>query len=199
MANLDNPRGFQPYKSFVGAPWNSVVRSHPVNDAANIFMFDSLTIGSGLAAPASADTDLILGVAVGFGKNSTVTGEMGGSADGMAFDPDNLLTGSRYYDDSENTHTQWNVFYVPAFGNMFVVQADAALTNGLGSAYDQNFTAGNETTGISAFEVKGGTAAAATDGVFAHQYVRDPENDVSLANLDFVGTFENPVGVSVGS
>jgi hypothetical protein len=199
MANLDNPRGFHPYKSNVGAPWNSAVRSLPVNDAADIFMFDSLKIASGLAASCAADTDLVLGVAVGFGRNSTVAGAMGNSADGMAFDPDNLTTGSRYYDDSASTHTEWNVFYVPAFGNMFMVQADAALTNGLGSAYDQNFTAGSTTTGISKFEVKGGTAAAATDGVFAHQYVRNPENDVSLANLDFICTFENPAGVSVGS
>ena len=179
MANLDKPRGFQPAKMEDGGGWCGVIRSVGVNDAADIFMFDHLTTSSGLAASATADGDTILGVAVGFGKNNTVAGSMGNSVEGMPFDPENLMSGARYYDDSANTHTEWNVFYVPARGVLFSAQSNGDESAALlvGTSYDLVYGSGDTTTGISAYEIDGNQTAAAGEGVTVLGFGTDPEND----------------------
>ena len=197
MANVDNPHGFLPVKSLQGAPWNGLARSIGVTDGADIFMFDSLITASGLAlSPTTAtDDDVMLGVAVGFGKNSTATGTMGGSKDGMMFDPDDLATGTRYYDDSDSIHTEWNVFYAPAIGMLFQVQSDGGETAQLlnGTAYDTTATTGNTTTGISKHEIDGDGTAGTGEGVVVLGVVRSPDNDPALDNAEYFIRFNRTV------
>jgi hypothetical protein len=120
---------------------------------------------------------------------------MGNSIEGMPFDPANLETGSRYYDDSANTHTEWNVFYVPARGVLFSVQADGAESAALlvGTAYDLVYGAGDTTTGISGYEIAGGTTAAAGEGVMVLGFGTDPENDRAQDNSNYLVKFVDVV------
>jgi hypothetical protein len=170
------------------------VRSIGAANGADVFMGDAMLVASGLGGPATADSDTFLGVLVGAGKNETVQGIMGGEG-GFAFNPDDLLPGNRYYDDSVSTHTEWTLFYVPARGSLFKGQADGGETAALlaGTAYDITFGAGNTTTGVSAHEIAGGTTAAAGEGVVIVKQDLRPDNDNSLDNADYVIRFNTVV------
>jgi len=144
MANQDRPNGFRLVKTISGAPLSSVVRAIGVADGADIFVGDPLNLESGLAAPGATDDAAFLGVAVGFGK--FVNGIPSGP-----FNPDNLS--KRFYDDSESTHTEWCVFYVPAEDGIFEAQTATALTKVVGDTVDLLYTAGSTTTGTSACEI----------------------------------------------
>lgn len=152
MANADTPNGFRAVKTLSGAPLSGLVRSVGVQDGADIFVGDVLSLSSGLAGAASSN-DAVLGVAVGFGKVNGMSGE-----DGNAYgDPANLNT-PLFYDDSANTHTDWVVYYIPAEDAVFEAQTDAADTLVVGEAIDFVNNTGSQTTGISGFELNGGTA-----------------------------------------
>lgn len=145
MANVDRPNGFKPVKTFSGAPWQSTIRTIGVTDGADMFVGDVITLASGLGAVSASNDSAILGVAVGFGKVN---------ADGIPlgpFNPDSL--GTKYYDDSASTHTDWVVYYVPAWDAVFEAQTATALTKLVGETMDLLATAGNTTTGISAHEL----------------------------------------------
>lgn len=152
MANVDRPNGFRLVKTITGAPVSSVIRSVGVTDAADIFVGDALTLTSGLAAVAATNDAAFLGVAVGFGKVNSMTGEIQGM-----FNATSLET--RYYDDSASTHTEWVCFYVPASDGVFEVQTSGAQTLLPGSSCDLVATAGNTTTGQSNHEITSSTNA----------------------------------------
>lgn len=145
MANVDRPNGFRPVKTLSGAPVSSLIRYIGVADGEDIFIGDIINLESGLADPGATNDAAFLGVAVGFGKVN---------ADGIplgAFNPDSL--GTRFYDDSASTHTDWVVYYVPVEDVIFEAQTATALTLAIGDTCDLSDAAGNETTGVSAQEL----------------------------------------------
>lgn len=169
MANVDRPNGFKPVKTFSGAPMTSVIRSIGVADGANIFLGDMLTLASGLAAVTATNDTAILGVAVGFGKKDTMSTLVGGP-----FNVANL--NKSFYDDSENTHTDWVVYYVPADDAIFEAQTATALTKLVGETVDILATAGDTVTGVSRQEITTSTNADFTV-VEVPSY---PDNDATL-------------------
>lgn len=146
MANVDRPNGLRPVKTLSGAPWQGMIRAIGVADGADIFVGDAITLASGLAAPGATNDTGFLGVAVGFGKF-----DKDGKTPLGPFNPDNL--GKRFYDDSESTHTEWCVYYVPADDVVFEAQTATALTLVVGGTCDLSAGTGSSTTGISAHEL----------------------------------------------
>jgi len=144
MPNIDRPNGFRPVKTLSGRPWTGTIRAIGVADGSDIFVGDALNLASGLAAVGATNDAAFLGVAVGFGKfkDGVPTGP---------YNADNL--GKRFYDDSESTHTEWCVYYVPADDVIFEAQTATALTLVVGDTCDLLATAGSTTTGISAMEI----------------------------------------------
>ena len=173
MANLDRPNGFKPIKTFSGAPWTAMVRTVGVADGADIFVGDALKLSSGLAAASTAHADVIVGVAVGFGKLG-----VDGTPLGM-FNPENLNT-PQYYDDSASTHTEWVCYYVPVNDVLFEAQFDGTPTTPvIGQGYGLIYTTGSTTTGQSAQEIDGDDT---TDvDVQIVDFVRTPGNDWTAA------------------
>lgn len=147
MANADRPNGLRFVKTLSGAPVSSVIRWAGVADGEDVFVGDLLNLESGLADPADSNDSAIVGVAVGFAKVDSMSQE----AVGGNFNPDNLS--KRFYDDSESTHTDWIVYYIPAWDGVFEAQTSTALTLVPGDTCDLLPTAGSEVTGISAHEL----------------------------------------------
>lgn len=148
MANTDRPNGFRPVKTVSGRPVNSMIRTVGVADGADIFVNDALTLTSGLAGRMAVE-GVCAGVAVGFGKVNDMENRVPGPGN-----YDNLM--KRYYDDSESTHTEWVVFYVPAEDVIFEAQIDdTAETGVVGEGYDIIAGSGSTTTGLSDMEVNG--------------------------------------------
>lgn len=145
MANVDRPNGFKPVKTISGGPVTGLIRFIGVADGEDIFIGDIVNLESGLADPgATNDTDF-LGVVVGVGKMD---------ADGRPLGPYNPANlGKRFYDDSESTHTEWGVYYVPVDDVIFEAQTATALTLVVGSNCDLSDAAGDETSGISRQEI----------------------------------------------
>lgn len=146
MANVDRPNGFRPVKTLSGAPVTSLIRTIGVADGADVFVGDALNLASGLAAVAATNDAAILGVAVGFGKKDAQSQLVPGP-----YNPTNL--GKVFYDDSESTHTDWVVYYVPADDVIFEAQTATALTKVPGDTVDLLATAGDTTTGRSRHEI----------------------------------------------
>jgi hypothetical protein len=174
MANTDRPNGFRPVKTFSGAPVSSMIRTVGVADGADIFVGDAIKLSSGLAAASTAHADVILGVAVGFGKKG-VDGEPFGM-----FNPENLNTPNQYYDDSASTHTEWVCYYIPVNDVLFEAQFDGTPTTPVvGQGYGLIYTTGSTTTGQSAQEIDGDDV---TDiDVQIVDFVRMPGNDWTAA------------------
>jgi hypothetical protein len=169
MANVDRPNGFRFVKSSTGAVV-PVIRTVGVADSADIWRGDAIALSSGLATEA-ASGDTILGVAIGFGKIDPTTGSVS-----TMMDPDERTI--QYYDDSNSTHTDYVVFYIPAEGNIFEVQTATALTIAVGATADLLPTNGSTTTGISAHEI---TTSSNAD-VEVVQIPDLPDNDNTLVN-----------------
>ncbi len=172
MANVDRPNGFKPVKTLSGRPLNGAMRYVGVTDGADLFIGDMLTLTSNLAARSASNDAAFLGVAVGFGKVD---------ADGIPlgpFNPDDL--GTRYYDDSASTHTEWVVYYIPVDDAVFAVQTNADLDLAVGDVVDIVATAGSATTGLSAMEI--GTSTNADMTVL--ELPKSPDNDHALANAE---------------
>jgi hypothetical protein len=148
MANIDRPNGFRPVKTFSGAPVTSLIRTIGVADGADIYVGDALNLASGLGAAAATNDASILGVAVGFGKFD----KDGRTPLGM-FNPSNLNSDGKFYDDSASTHTEWYVAYVPADDVIFEVQTATALTKVPGDTADITGGVGSATTGQSIQEI----------------------------------------------
>lgn len=165
MANVDRPNGFKPVKTFSGAPWHSTIRTIGVADGADIFIGDPLNLESGLAAPGASNDEEFLGVAVGFGKVDAEGKPLG------PFNPLNLA--KRFYDDSESTHTEWVVYYVPAEDCIFEVQTATALTLKVGDPVDINDGSGSTTTGVSGQEL----TTASDNDVIVVEIPKMPDND----------------------
>ena len=145
MANVDRPNGFRAVKTLSGRPVTQLVRSVGVADGTDIFLGDALVLSSGLATP-MATNGSCLGVAVGFGKKNDLSNKYN------MYDPTSLDV-PNYYDDSASTHTEWQVFYLPANDVIFEAQTDAAVTLAVGDTRDILATAGSATTGLSAMEI----------------------------------------------
>jgi hypothetical protein len=147
MANVDRPNGFRPVGTVSGAPWQSTIRAVGVADGADIFLYDPLNLESGLVAIGATNDTAFLGVAVGFGRF-----DPSGRIPLGPHNKDNLM--KRFYDDSESTHTQWVVYYVPADDVIFEAQTATALTLVVGDTADLvNPGAGSATTGVSIAEL----------------------------------------------
>lgn len=146
MANQDRPNGLIPVKTLSGACLTGMIRVIGVADGADIFVGDPINLESGLAAPGATNDAAFLGVAVGFGKFAS-----DGRTPTGPFNPDAL--GTRYYDDSASTHTEWCCYYIPADDVIFEAQTATALTLVVGDTCDLSYTAGSTTTGISACEL----------------------------------------------
>ncbi len=174
MANSDRPKGFTPVKTISGRPWNSMIRSIGVADGEDIFIGDIVNLESGLADPGASNDAAFLGVAVGFGKVNDMSQENTGM-----FNADNL--GKRFYDDSENTHTDWVCYYVPVEDVIFEAQTNAVLSSSppvVGDTLDLVDGVGNSTTSRSIQEVGDPTNADFTI-VEIPGYI---DNDITLAN-----------------
>lgn len=176
MANVDRPNGFKAVKTISGAPVSSLIRSVGVADGADIFVGDALQLASGLAQKLAVGGEC-LGVAVGFGKVSTMSQEQSGP-----FNPDDLMV--RFYDDSANTHTDWVVYYVPSRDVIFEAQTDTAATLVVGEAQDIIDAGGNTTTGISQMEINA-DALTTTGDVVVVEVPNIVGNDVTLANASY--------------
>jgi hypothetical protein len=173
MNNKDTPNGFKPVKTFSGAPWSSMIRTVGVADGGNIFIGDAIKLSSGLAAASTAHADVIVGVAVGFGRLG-----VDGTPMGM-FNPANLNT-PQFYNDSSSTHTEWVCYYVPVNDVLFECQFDGTPTTPVvGQGYGLIYTTGSTTTGISAMEIDGDDV---TDiDVQLVEFVREPGNNWAAA------------------
>lgn len=146
MANVDRPNGFKLVRTFNGGPVTSLIRTVGVADGEDIFIGDVVNLESGLADPGATNDADMLGVAVGFSKVDSMTGEYLN-----AYNPDNLT--KVYYDDSESTHTEWVCHYIPMSDGVFEVQTATALTLAVGATCDLSDAAGDATTGISRQEI----------------------------------------------
>ena len=145
MANTDSPNGFTPVKTLSGRPLEATIRTVGVADGEDIFVGDTVTLVSGLAAPGDTTDTAFLGVAAGFGKVD---------ADGVPlgpYNPDSLLPS--FYDDSASTHTEWVCYYYPPDDVIFEAQTDAAVTLVVGDTRDLLGTTGNTLTGRSKQEI----------------------------------------------
>jgi len=151
MANVDRPNGFRAVKTLSGAPLSGMIRTVGMGDGEDIFAGDLVSLVSGLALPADTNDAAILGVAVGFGKVDGDEVPLG------PFNPDAL--GTRHYDDSASTNTEWVCYYIPADDVIFEAQTATALTLKVGDPCDLLGTVGNTTTGISAHEITTSTNA----------------------------------------
>lgn len=166
MANPDRPRGFSAVGTISGRPLMGAVKTIGVTDGADIFVGDFLELASGLAAVAATTLSAGLGVAVGFGK---VDG------DGVPlgpFNPNSLET--LYYDDSASVHTEWVVYYVPAYDTVFEVQTAVDLDAVIGDPCDILATAGDAASGRSRQEVTTSTNADFTVVGLPLQVDNDP-------------------------
>ena len=173
MANVDRPNGFRAVKTLSGAPVASLVRVVGVADGADIFVNDALQLASGLAQRMAVGGEC-LGVAVGFGKLSTLEQEVG-----SPYNPDNLMR--RFYDDSAETNTDWVCFYLPPTDVIFEAQVDdTAATLVVGEAQDIIVGSGNTTTGLSDMEINGDALTADGD-VMVVEIPSLPDNDHTLA------------------
>jgi hypothetical protein len=162
MANIDRPNGFRPVKTFSGAPVTSLIRAIGVADGADVFVGDPVTLASGLAAPSATNDAAILGVAVGFGRFD----KDGRTPLGM-FNPENLNSTGKFYDDSASTHTEWCVYYVPADDVVFEVQTATALTKVPGDTAD----------------LTGGGTGSATTGQSYAEITTASNNDVTVVEV----------------
>jgi hypothetical protein len=169
MANVDRPNGLIPVGTLSGAPVSGLVRAVGVADAADIFVYDPINLESGLAAPGATNDTAFLGVAVGFGKF-----DKDGKTPLGPYNPSSLTT--RFYDDSASTHTEWVCYYVPADDVIFEAQTATALTMVVGDTCDLSYTAGSQTTGISAAELT--TSSNADFNVVKVPLI--PDNDHTL-------------------
>lgn len=172
MANVDRPNGFRAVKTISGAPVSSLIRRVGVTDAADLFIGDAISLGSGLAVRGASNAQFV-GVIVGFGKKDPMTGEFGNAYG----DPANLNT-PLFYDDSANTHTDWVCYYVPTEDVIFEAQTASAITKLPGETMDITTTAGSATTGISGMEL---TTSSNAD-VLVVEIPPYPDNDSTLAN-----------------
>lgn len=152
MANVDRPNGLRAVKTLSGAPVSGMIRTVGMGDGEDCFVGDLINLASGLALVADTNDAGILGIAVGFGKF-----DGNGNIPLGPYDPDNL--GTRFYDDSASTHTEWVCYYIPADDVIFEAQTSTALTLVVGDTCDLLGTAGNTTTGISAHELNTNTNA----------------------------------------
>jgi len=175
MANPDRPNGFKFVKTLSGAPMASVVRSVGVTDGADMFKGDLISLDTNLGKVGVTNDADFLGIAVGFGKVTDITGEYA-----SAFNPDDLT--KLYYDDSASTHTEWRVFYVPADDAIFEVQSDTDIDLSVGDPCDLlATTAGSTVTGISGHQVGANTN---TD-MRVVDIPAYPDNDSTLANTRY--------------
>lgn len=177
MANVDRPNGFSPAKSLIGADWNALVRQYDA-DAAKadpIGIGDPVTLAADGNVELAASGNTILGVAVGFGIQTTQSFGRPGY-----FDPDNL--GKQHINATE----AGVVGVVPAEGVLFEVQTDSDLDLNVGDLAD--FTAGttNLTTGRSTKEI---TTATNNDVRVVEQVIAD-DNDLTLTNARHLVKFE---------
>lgn len=152
MANVDRTNGFRPVKTLSGAPVSSLIRTVGMGDGEDCFIGDFVNLATGLALVADTNDAALLGVAVGFGKF-----DAGGNLPLGPYNPDAL--GTRFYDDSASTHTEWVCYYVPADDVIFEAQTATALTLVVGGTCDLLGTGGNTTTGQSAQEITTSTNA----------------------------------------
>lgn len=177
MANVDRPNGFRPAKSLVGAAWNALVREYDADaaKASAIGIGDPVTLAADGNVELAATGNTILGVAVGFGINSSqVHGEVG------YFDPDNL--GKQYMTAGE----AGKVAVVPAEAVLFEVQSDSDLDLARGDTADFTAATVNTTTGRSAKEI----TTATNNDVKVVEFVTTPDNDLTLANARYLVKFE---------
>lgn len=169
MPNVDRPNGLNPVKTLSGAPMTSLIRVVGVADGADIFVGDALNLESGLGAVGATDDAAFLGVAIGFGRF-----DKDGKTPLGPRNPDNLM--KRFYDDSESTHTEWCVYFVPADDVIFEAQTATALTLVVGGTCDLSATAGSTVTGISAHELTTNSNADFT----VIEIPKYPDNDHTL-------------------
>lgn len=175
MANPDKPNGFKLVRTLSGAGLASVIRSIGVTDSVDIFRGDMVSVTSNLAAISTTADSTILGVAVSFGKVSSMVNEYG-----SGYNPDDLT--KLYYDDSASTHTEWRCFYVPVIDAIFEVQSDTALGLAIGDPCDLlKTTAGVTATGISGQQV----GANSNEDFYVIDIPPYPDNDSSLANTRY--------------
>jgi hypothetical protein len=135
MANIDRPRGFTPVKHSDGSPYRGETQTIQPKDGADIYIGDAITLDTGFA-DRFASGDTCLGVCVGVGKKDPNTGYYASAAN-----PENL--NEIWYDDSDHTHTDFVIYYVPAEGMVFecqsAIDASAAVK---GTVYDVAIAAG---------------------------------------------------------
>lgn len=173
MANPDRANGFKVVGTMSGATQSGLIRSVGVS-ANDMFKGDMLSLASNVAQPAATNDEIFLGVAIGFGKVTDMTGEFG-----SAFNPDDLTT--TWYDASAQVEADWRVFYVPIEDAIFEAQSNADLDLSIGDTCDLIAGTGSSVTGISGHEI----ATNSNADFFVVGIPAYPDIDTTLANTRY--------------
>jgi hypothetical protein len=160
------------------------------NNHGDIYLGDPIKYSSGKVLAANSG-DAILGVCVGVGRVTTdAQNEVG------AYDAADLTR--RYGDHSLSDTDSIYIYYVPAEGMVFEVQASADLANDnpLGAEFDFLTDAteahGSRTTSLSNTEL----AADSNSDVVVVEIPEYPDNDMTLIHARYWVRFRNTVHVA---
>lgn len=185
MANADRPNGLIPIGTKSGSAWTAQVREYPVdsNTAGNIAIGSPVVLeaGGNLELATAGATNVILGVVVGFVPT--------GNADG-----DNFLT-------SANLGVAEHPGYLPAatagralvaVGRDILYQAQmdtgtVVAATAVGARANLVGNSVSTTTGRSTAEIdSSGVGQDATFQLQLHDYVRSPDNDLSVEHSKWI-------------
>lgn len=190
MANTDLT-GFSFARNMYGGNQPTEIRSLGVQDGADIYRGDPLDVASGLAGPAATNASM-LGVAIGFGRVAGNDGFHRPEGASLMFDPSNLT--HYFYDDSASTHTDWVVFYIPAEGNLFSVQAQTGSSATLAVGGTADIVAagtGDATSGQSLCELQVDTVT--NNDVMVVDIPKATDNDTDGAHKTYIVAFTDTV------
>lgn len=188
MANIDRPNGFRPVQSFEGSPVNLMLRRYKAadrsadatNNHGDIYIGDPVALVAGEIVVANSG-DVILGVAVGTGKETNDFGEIG------MFNADSLEQRYLAYDEAG--------YVWVCLGNnvLFEIQTATALSLVPGSVADFNVAAatthGSRVTSQSNAEL----VTVVNNDVIVVQNAETPDNDVTLVNARHLVQFTNTI------
>lgn len=161
MPNIIAPKGFVPSKTRTGGDWKGLVKTYyiPSSNATATFVGDVVVFNgaSGAAGFTLNGIDMEGVPEVVVATSGTVTTGIAGVVVGFLPDQDNLMRKHRF------ASTYRAVMVCPVENVVFAVQEDAdttpvaAASIGLNAAF--TLTAGNATTGVSAFALDSSTVA----------------------------------------
>jgi len=182
MANVDRPNGLRPIGTISGSAWQGKVREYETTAAT------ASAIGVGMAviqeaagnieAATAADAALILGVVVGIIPSGNS-------------DPEKFMTtgniGVQTYPGYIPAATAGRVLVAVGEDILFAVQSSGTLVAASrGARINLGSNGIDTTTGRATGEITATAAQDASNQLQLHDYVRSPDNDVTLANSEWI-------------